>query len=86
MGDYQIRGWNGFHNHMAICMMAMLLIAKLKLENENENYTAATLKKIVNLCIKTKIETPQLAINLILEQHQRYIKQLLRDQEKNNQT
>jgi len=86
MGDYQIRGWHGFHNHMAICMMAMLLITKLKLENKNEKYTAATLKKIINIAIKTKIETPQLAINLILVQHQRYINQLLRDQKKDRQT
>ena len=82
MGDYQIRGWHGFHNHMAICMMAMLLITKIKLKNSKEKYTAATIKKIVNLCIKTKIEEPQLAINLILEQHQRYINQLLRNQKK----
>ena len=76
MGDYQIRGWHGFHNHMAICMMAMLLITKIKLKKSKEKYTAATIKKIVNLCIKTKIEEPQLAINLILEQNQRYINQI----------
>ena len=86
MGDYQIRGWNGFHNHMAICMMAMLLIAKLKIETKDQKYTASTLRKVVCLCIKTKIETPQLAINLILEQHQRYINQLLRDQNRNYKT
>lgn len=45
MGGYQIRGWHGFHNHMAICMMAMLLITKLKFETKNKKYTAATLKK-----------------------------------------
>ena len=33
MEDYQIRGWNGFHNHMALCMMAMLLIAKSQFTN-----------------------------------------------------
>ena len=82
MGDYQIRGWHGFHNHMAICMMAMLLITKIKLKNSKEKYTAATIKKIINLCIKTKVEEPQLAINVILEQHQRYINQLLRNQKK----
>lgn len=82
MGDYQIRGWHGFHNHMAICMMAMLLITKIKLKNSKEKYTADTIKKIVNLCIKTKIEEPQLAINAILKQHQRYVNQLLRNQKK----
>lgn len=83
MGDYQIRGWHGFHNHMAMCMMAILLITKIKLKNSKQKFTAATIKKIVNLCIKTKIEEPQLAIDLILQQHQRYINQLLRNQKKN---
>ncbi len=86
MGDYQIRGWHGFHNHMAICMMAMLLIAKLKIETKDQKYTASTLRKVVCLCIKTKIENPQVAINIILEQHQRYIRQLIRDQNRNHKT
>lgn len=79
MGDYQIRGWYGFHNHMATCMMAMLLITKIKLKSSKQKFTAATIKKIVNLCIKTKIEEPELAIDLILERHQKYINQLLRN-------
>ena len=86
MGDYQIRGWNGFHNHMAICMMAMLLIAKVKLQNNNQNYTAATIRKVINLYIKTKIENHNLAINIILEQHYRYIKQLERDKQRYAET
>ncbi|MFK7901099.1 MAG: hypothetical protein AB8B61_10125 [Cyclobacteriaceae bacterium] len=80
MGDYQIRGWNGFHNHMAICMMAMLLMAKVKIENEEENYSSATIRKIINLCIKMKIDEPDLAIATIFKQHDRYIRQLKRDQ------
>lgn len=86
MGDYQIRGWHGFHNHMAICMMAMLLVTKLKLETKNKKYTAPILRKIICLCIKTKIENPQIAINIIIEQHQRYIRQLIRDQNKGYKT
>lgn len=79
MGDYQIRGWNGFHNHMALCMMAMLLIAKIKIENKGKVYTANTVKKLICLCIKLKIENPQTAIDIIFEQHSRYIRQLERD-------
>lgn len=86
MGDYQIRGWNGFHNHMAICMMAMLLFAKVKLQNKDQNYTAATIRKVINLYIKTKMENPDLAINIILEQHYRYIKQLERNKKRYGET
>lgn len=79
MGDYQIRGWNGFHNHMALSMMAMLLIAKIKMEHQGEIYTAATIRKLICLCIKSKMSDPKAAINIIFEQHCRYIRQLHRD-------
>lgn len=79
MGDYQIRGWHGFHNHMALCMMAMLLIAKIKMEYKEEKYTAATVRKLIGLCIKTKMENPTSAIKVIFEQHLRYIRQLNRE-------
>lgn len=86
MGDYQIRGWNGFHNHMAISMMAMLLIIKVKVQNKNQNYTAATIRKVTNLCIKTKIENPSQAINIIFQQHYRYQKQLEIDKQRYGET
>jgi len=79
MGDYQIRGWNGFHNHMALCMMAMLLIAKIKMEHKEEIYTAATIRKLISLSIKSKMENPGTAIDIIFEQHSRYIRQLERN-------
>ena len=79
MGDYQIRGWHGFHNHMALCMMAMLLILKVKVEFEEEKITTQTITKLINLCIVSKMDCPDLAINIIFEQHARYIKQLKRD-------
>lgn len=79
MGDYQIRGRHGFHNHMALCMMAMLLIAKIKMEYKEKVYTAATIRKLISLCIKSKMEDPKAAIDMIFEQHSRYIRQLHRD-------
>ena len=86
MGVYQIRGWNGFHNHMALCMMAMLLIAKIKMQYKQEKYTATTIRKLINLCIKTKMENPNLAIDIIFEQHSRYIRQLHRNEYFKKQT
>jgi len=79
MGDYQIRGWNGFHNHMALSMMAMLLMAKIKMKHKQEIYTATTIKKLICLSIKSKMDNPNKAIDIIFEQHSRYIRQLERD-------
>ena len=76
MGDYQIRGWNGFHNHMALCMMAMLLILKIKMEFKDEKLTTQTITKLINRCIQSKMDDPDLAIHIIFEQHTRYIRQL----------
>ena len=30
MGDYQVRGWNGWHHHMAMVLMAMLFLLETK--------------------------------------------------------
>ncbi len=76
MGDYQVRGWNGFHNHMAMAMMAMLLIAKIKIGHPAENYTAPIIRKLICLCIQSKMDNPKAAIDIIFEQHSRYIYQL----------
>ena len=79
MGDYQVRSWQGFNNHIALCLLAMLLILKIKLENIECNYTSYTIREIICLCIKTKIESPELALETILKRHYRYKEQLERD-------
>jgi len=86
MGDYQIRGWHGFHNHMALSMMALLLLAKVKLQNDEMNFSSNTIRKIINLSIHLKMDKPTTALEIIFEQHSRYIYQLKKCKYLNNQT
>lgn len=36
MADYQMRGWIGWHHHMALVQMAMLFMLKERIENKEE--------------------------------------------------
>lgn len=36
LAEYQIRGWNGWHHHMALVMLAMLFMLKTKIKYKNE--------------------------------------------------
>ena len=36
MGDYQVRGWNGWNHHMTLVMLALLFIADMRIETKEE--------------------------------------------------
>ena len=38
LAEYQIRGWNGWHHHMALVMLAMLFMLKTKIKYKNEHH------------------------------------------------
>jgi len=43
MGDYQMRGWHGWHHHMAMVLMALLFLVKERLlHNETINLLSCT--------------------------------------------
>ena len=48
MGDYQVRGWRGWHHHMTLVMMAMLFLLKERMEN-NKSHPLLSCSDIVEL-------------------------------------
>ncbi len=48
MGDYQVRGWRGWHHHMTLVMMAMLFLLKERMEN-NKSHPLLSCRDIVEL-------------------------------------
>ena len=36
MADYQVRRWNAWHHHMALVMLATLLLVKQKMQGRNQ--------------------------------------------------
>lgn len=59
MGDYQVRGYLGWHRHMAMTMMGMLFIQEEKLLYMENNWklTTPVLTKIIKLLLPKKITT-----------------------------
>jgi hypothetical protein len=76
MADYQVRSWNGFHRHMALCSLALLFLMeqKLLLCVKVGKVTAYQLQEIINATI--------LAISSVDDVIRRLVKEIPRYQEK----
>jgi SRSO17 transposase len=73
MGDYQVRSWDGFHKHMALCFLGLCYIfyQKRKLK-EKIPLTAPIIRKLVASAIKSKWDHVNSAISLAKTQLKRY--------------
>lgn len=73
MGDYQVRSWNGFHKHMAICFIGLFYMFYQKIEHEKElPLTAPIIRMLVAATIKSKWDNINTAIYLALELLNKY--------------
>ena len=77
MGDYQVRSWDGFHRHIAICMMALNFIMEQKdaIFKQLPHITAEDIRKIIAFCLPDRYQTQQQLIKSLLIKHDLYARQ-----------
>lgn len=74
MGDYQVRSWDGFHRHMAICMLALnfLMEEKHALRPDLEFVTAEDIRSMIAFMLPNKRQTMEEMIEHLLRKHDAY--------------
>ncbi len=79
MADYQVRGWQAWHHHMALVMIALMFLAKERLANrETANLLSCNdLVEIMRHKLPSKIQTDADLVASIEERHRR--RQLAKD-------
>lgn len=59
LGEYQVRGWRGWHHHAALVMMAMLFLTRERLEIGEPVLTAADVQMMLVHYFPRRDKTPQ---------------------------
>ncbi|MCD6206589.1 MAG: hypothetical protein J7J06_01195 [Methanosarcinales archaeon] len=69
--DYQIRGWTGWHHHMAISLLAMLVLLMLVMDlgKNAELPTVQDMKEILEVMLPKKVITERKILEIIEEKH-----------------
>ena len=73
MADYQVRGWQAWHHHMALVMVALMFLAKERLTNREtaKLLSCHDLIDIMRHKLPTKIQTDDDLVAMIEERHRR---------------
>ncbi len=73
MADYQVRGWQAWHHHMALVMVALMFLAKERLAHRNTDslLSCNDLVQILKHKLPSKIETDEDLVMTIQNRHRR---------------
>lgn len=79
MADYQVRGWQAWHHHMALVMVALMFLAKERLASRDtaDLLSCNDLVEIMRHKLPTKIQTDADLVAAIEDRHRR--RQLAKD-------
>ena len=73
MADYQVRGWNGWHHHMALVMVALMFLAKERLAGR-DTHRLLSCQDIVAMLkhkLPSNIQSDEDLVMTIANRHQR---------------
>ena len=70
-GEYQVRGWRGWHHHAALVMMAMLFLTRERLEVGEPVLTAADVQMMLVHYLPRRNRTPDDLVDLLRRRFQR---------------
>ncbi len=70
-GEYQVRGWRGWHHHAALVMMAMLLLTRERLEIGEPVLTAADVQMMLVHYLPRRDRRPEDLIDLLRRRFKR---------------
>lgn len=73
LGDYQVRGWLGWHHHMAIVLMAMLFVLEERVRHGATvpMLSTADVEKLLKHYLPRRDATEQELLRLLQESHER---------------
>ena len=79
LAEYQIRGWNGWHHHMALVMLAMLfmLTTKIKYKNEHHLLTSYDVRILLYHFLPKREISQEEVLRQMLVRHQQRKKSIL---------
>ena len=71
MGDYQFRGWIGWHHHMSMVKLALLFMLKERVKNQNaiELLSCQDIVELLNFYLPRKDATEKAVVKNMLARH-----------------
>jgi SRSO17 transposase len=71
LADYELRGWRGWHHHMAMTILAMLFLLELQLDWKPKapNLTIQDVREILEVILPKRELTPEEILKIIQQKH-----------------